>query len=99
MNAFWSLTLYDLAGFLVPNPIDRYVINDRTDLHYNADGSLDLYVQSTQPADPAQAQNWLPSPAGERFRLIWRLYATKPDQIQGVLDGSGWTPPAITAVP
>jgi hypothetical protein len=24
------------TGFLIPNPIDRYVINDRTDLRYNA---------------------------------------------------------------
>lgn len=99
VNAFWSLTLYGPTGFFVPNPIDRYLINDRTDLHYNPDGSLDLYVQSTEPADPAQAQNWLPSPAGSSFRLIWRLYATKPDQIQGVLDGSGWDPPAVTVVP
>jgi hypothetical protein len=99
VNAFWSLTMYDPTGFFVPNPIGRYLINDRTDLHYNADGSLDLYVQSSAPADPAQAQNWLPSPAGTPFRLIWRLYATKPDQIQGVLDGSGWDPPTITAVP
>ena len=98
-KGFWSLTMYDLNGFLVKNPIDRYVINDRSDLHYNSDGSLDLYVQSTQPADPNQAQNWLPSPAGQRFRLIWRLYQTKSDQIQGVLDGSGWKPPVITPIP
>jgi hypothetical protein len=99
-KGFWSLTLYDLDGFLVPNPIDRYLINDRTDLHANSDGSVDLYVQSTQPTDPDQAQNWLPSPAGQRFRLLWRLYATLPDQVQGVLDGTpGWTPPAITPVP
>ncbi len=100
VNAFWSLTLYDLSGFLVPNSINRYVINDRSDLHYNADGSVDLYIQPTQPADAGQAQNWLPSPADTRFRLIWRLYDTKADQLQGVLDGvPGWTPPAINAVP
>jgi hypothetical protein len=98
VNAFWSMTMYDLDGFLVPNPINRYVINNRTNLHYNSDGSLDLYVQNTQPSDPAQAQNWLPSPPGQ-FRLIWRLYGTQQNRIQGVLDGTGWNPPAITQVP
>jgi hypothetical protein len=99
VKAFWSLTLYDLDGFLVANPIDRYLINDRSDLHYSKDGSLDLYIQSTRPVDPKKARNWLPSPAGKSFRLIWRLYATKPNKIAGVLSGSGWTPPAITPAP
>ena len=99
VNAFWSLTMYDSEGFLVPNPLDRYVINDRTDLAENPDGSIDLYVQSDQPADPKQAQNWLPSPEGDDFRLIWRLYATEPGEIDGVLTGTGWDPPAITPVP
>lgn len=93
-TGFWSLTMYDDDGFLVPNPVRRYVINDRSELHYNEDGSLDLFVQATQPADREQAQNWLPSPAGG-FRILWRLYATQATQIPGVLDGSGWKTPAI----
>ena len=98
-KGFWSMTLYDLNGFLIPNPIDRYLINDRTDLHENPDGSVDIYIQSTEPTDPAQAQNWLPSPAGQRFRLLWRLYAPKPKQVEGVLAGTGWQAPAVTPVP
>lgn len=98
VKAFWSLTMYDTAGFLVPNSIGRYVINDRTDLHVNDDGSIDLYVQSTQPTDPNQAQNWLPSPAGQNFRLNWRLYQPG-DAEDGILDGTGWTPPAVNRVP
>jgi hypothetical protein len=93
-DGFWSLTLYDNSGFIVANPINRYAINDRTDLHHNADGSLDLYIQATQPTDPAQAQNWLPAPAGG-FRVIWRTYGTDRSQIPGILDGSGWKPAAI----
>jgi hypothetical protein len=99
VKAFWSLTLYDSSGFFVPNPIDRYSIGDRTDLGYNPDGSLDIYVQSAQPLDPAQAKNWLPSPTGANFRLIMRLYATESSQIQGILEGSGWDPPTITYTP
>ena len=58
------MTLYDADVFLFDNPFNRYLINDRTKLHYNDDGSLDLYVQADQPTDPAQAQNWIPSPPG-----------------------------------
>lgn len=94
-DAFWSATLYDAAQFPVPNEINRYVINDRSDLHKNADGSVDLYIQSTKPTDPAQAQNWLPSPASGSFRVLWRLYAPTPDRIPGIVDGTGWNPPAI----
>ena len=97
-TGFWSLTLYDTEGFLVPNAIDRYVINDRTDLAKNPDGSIDLYVSSTEPDDPAQAQNWLPSPEGTNFRLLWRVYQAEPDQIDGVLSGEGWVPPTIAPV-
>ena len=92
---FWSVTMYDANIFLVPNPLDRYLINDRSDLHPNADGSLDLYVQPDAPSDPQQAQNWLPSPSdGGAFRLIWRFY--EPGEARaGILDGSGWQPPAV----
>ncbi len=92
---FWSVTMYDANVFLVPNPLDRYLINNRSDLHYNPDGSLDIYVQSNQPSDPQQTQNWLPSPSdGGGFRLIWRFY--EPAEARaGILDGSGWQPPKV----
>ncbi len=94
-RAFWSLSLYDTDGFFVPNPIDRYLLNDRTDLHYGADGSLDAYIQHREPTGPLERQNWLPSPAGT-FRLLLRLYAPRAEAIPGILDGSGWDPPTIT---
>jgi hypothetical protein len=94
VRAFWSLSLYDTDGFFVPNPIDRYLINDRTDLHRNPDGSVDVYVQNRVPAAPSERQNWLPSPPGP-FRLLFRLYAPTPTAIPGILDGTGWDPPSI----
>jgi DNA sulfur modification protein DndE len=96
-TGFWSLTLYDNDGFIVDNEIDRYAINDRTDLHFNADGSVDLYVQAQRPTDPTQAQNWLPTPAGA-YRLLWRTYGTEQGQIAGIFDGSGWQAPAVMPV-
>lgn len=96
-RAFWSLTLYDQAGYLVPNSADRYAIHDRTDLYFNEDGSLDLFLQSSRPSDPGRARNWLPSPAdGSEYRLIWRIYDPQPNKVAGILDGSGWTAPAVS---
>ena len=95
VRAFWSLTLYDSNGFFVPNPLDRYVINDRSPLRTNPDGSIDIYVQHGEPATASQRDNWLPAPApGTTFRLIWRLYDLG-GALDGVLDGSGWQPPPI----
>ena len=69
VSGFWSLTMYDPNGFFVPNLVGRYMINDRSKLRRNSDGSIDLYVQHAAPSNPQQAQNWLPAPAGN-FRLI-----------------------------
>ena len=95
VRAFWSLTMYDANSFLVPNPLDRYSVNKRSNLHENPDGSIDIYVQAEEPSDPAQRDNWLPAPSdGGGFRIIWRLYDLRK-QVNSVLDGSGWLPPPI----
>ncbi len=49
MNAFWSLTMYDKNAFLVPNPINRFALGDRSNLTFDSDGSLTLYIQSDSP--------------------------------------------------
>jgi hypothetical protein len=95
----WSLTVYNLTGALIPNPIKRYEFSDTSQLVNNTDGSVDIYLQSTQPSDPAQANNWLPTASGQGFEVIWRLLAPDPAQIPGILNGTGWQPPAITVVP
>jgi hypothetical protein len=95
VRAFWSLTLYDSSGFFVPNSLNRYVINNRSNLHKNSNGSIDLYIQHDEPTTKSQRDNWLPAPApSTTFRLIWRLYDLD-GALDGVLDGSGWQPPAI----
>jgi len=95
----WTLTAYDLQGFLIPNPIHRYQISNASQLARNSDGSVDIYLQASRPAYPAQAGNWLPTASGAGFELIWRLIGPTPAKIKGILDGSGWQPPAITAIP
>jgi hypothetical protein len=88
VSAFWSVTLYDADGFPVPNALNRHALGDRDPLKFNADGSLDLYLQQKSPGKDKEA-NWLPTPAGE-FTLTMRLYAPKPQ----VLDGR-WIPPGV----
>ncbi|KAF2414672.1 hypothetical protein B1729_03575 [Microbacterium sp. B35-04] len=72
---FWSATLYTLPQRLLSaNEIDRYSIGDRTPgVHYGDDGSLILHVLHRRPADPLEAANWLPAPAGP-FTVIIRAY-------------------------
>jgi DNA sulfur modification protein DndE len=95
VHAFWSLTMYNSQSFFVPNSLNRYLLNDLSHLHKNADGSIDIYVQSNEPTNPAQVSNWLPAPpAGQGFRLIWRLYDLG-SAVNSVLNGTGWKPPQI----
>lgn len=90
VSAFWSVTMYDAEGYPVPNTAGRYAIGDRDKLSYNADGSLDLYIQHGNPG-PAREANWLPAPLGSPLGITMRLYAPAPE----VLDGR-WNPPPIT---
>jgi hypothetical protein len=97
VQGFWSLTMYSTTGFFVANPLQRYTLGDRSALHFEEDGSLNLYVQATEPTNEAQRANWLPSPAGEGFQLILRLYGLQETAIGPLLEGApgAWTPPAI----
>lgn len=91
-DAFWSVTMYDAEGFQVANEIDRFAIGDRDALTFNADGSLDIYVQHTNPG-PDRVSNWLPAPLGA-LGITMRLYAPR----RAVLDGQ-WTPPPVRKAP
>ena len=95
----WSLTVYSLQGSMIANSLGRFAINDSSALTRNADGSADIYLQSTEPTSTAQAANWLPTGAGQGFEVTWRLLAPVPGRIPGILDGSGWRPPAIRPAP
>ena len=94
VNAFWSLTMYNLpARLLVDNPIDRYLINSPMlpDLKRDADGGLTLYIQKASPGAD-QESNWLPAPDGP-FMLALRLYWPKPEALNGT-----WKQPPLERV-
>lgn len=90
VNAFWSLTMYELpASLLVANPLKRYLINSAMlpGLKRDADGGITLYLQHDSPDKDAQS-NWLPAPAGP-FWATMRLYWPQP----AALDGKWKAPP------
>ncbi|WP_437785773.1 DUF1254 domain-containing protein [Sorangium sp. So ce1097] len=92
VNAFWSVTMYDMQGFAVANPLKRYSLGSMHDMVTAPDGSLTMYFQHQSPGTDKEP-NWLPAPSGP-FNLTMRLYYPK----NLVLDGE-WTPPKVERAP
>jgi len=89
VDSFWSLGMYGTDLNLVPNPIERYSIGDRTaGLKKDADGGLTIYLQSKPPGGEEDA-NWLPSPDDGEWFVILRLYRPRPE----VIDATWECPP------
>jgi hypothetical protein len=91
VNAFWSLTMYELpASLLVDNSINRYLINSPMlpQLKRDSDGGLTLYIQADSPGKEKEA-NWLPAPKGP-FSMYLRLYWPKEVALNGE-----WTAPPV----
>ena len=94
VNAFWSLTMYDVPDLmLVANPIDRYLINSPMlpDFVRDGDGGITLYIQHDSPGK-ALEPNWLPAPAGP-FYMAMRLYWPKKEALDGT-----WKMPTLKRV-
>lgn len=81
VNAFWSLTMYDLTNNLVKNPIDRWALGSLSGGFKEADdGSLTLYVQKESPGKEKES-NWLPAPDGE-FWVVFRTYLPSKEIVE-----------------
>jgi hypothetical protein len=84
VNAFWSLTMYELPqSLLVGNPINRYLINSPMlpSLVPDPGGGYTFYIQNESPGIEHES-NWLPAPKGP-FQMVLRLYWPKPDALNG----------------
>jgi hypothetical protein len=95
VNAFWSLTMYEMpASLLVANPLNRYLLNSTMMQQFvrDADGGLTLVIQNESPGKDRVA-NWLPAPKGP-FLVVMRLYWPK----EAALDGT-WKQPPMIRVP
>jgi hypothetical protein len=95
VNAFWSLTMYELpSSLLVANPLNRYLLNSPMlpGFKKDADGGLTLLIQNQSPGKELES-NWLPAPKGP-FVMFMRLYWPKETATSGA-----WAPPPLTRVP
>ena len=88
---FWSVIAVDrVHRRVLPNPLERYLLNKESGLVKGEDGSLTLYFGPHKPADAPDA-NWLPTGAGKPWSLTFRFYGPRG----GVADGSYYPPPLI----
>jgi hypothetical protein len=91
VNAFWSLTMYELpSSLLVANQLNRYLLNSPMlpQVKRDADGGLTLLIQNETPGKDKEA-NWLPAPKGPFF-MAMRLYWPKDEALSGK-----WTAPPL----
>ncbi len=94
VNAFWSLTMYELPSrLLYANVLNRYLINSPmlSDLKKDPDNGLTLYIQHDSPGKDKES-NWLPAPNGP-FMVILRMYWPKEEALTGK-----WKQPPIKGV-
>ena len=88
---FWSVTMYDSDGYLVPNAPKIYAIGPyHPGMITQKDGSVVIAIQQTKPTE--KGVNWLPSPPAG-FRLNMRLYLPS----KAILNGT-WKEPSVTKV-
>jgi hypothetical protein len=68
INAFWSVILVGVPDYrVVPNPLNRFNLNNFSPLQKEADGSLKIAI-GPKPVAGVPESNWLPSPDGKPFR-------------------------------
>jgi len=67
---FWTITLYNSEGALMPNSINRYGFTSQ-EIVRRGDGSFEIVVSPR-----ATAGNWLPTGGVDRYTLALRFYDT-----------------------
>jgi hypothetical protein len=76
VDAFWSISVYNAAGYFEPNPDNLYTVNDLT--AKRADGAVTIRFGGPK----GDAPNWLPITPGWNYTV--RLYRPRA----AILDGS-----------
>lgn len=66
---WWSVTIYDEAGYLVANPANSWSVNG-ANVALDAEGEWRVTIAPAKPAEGA----WLPSTKGQPFHLTLRMY-------------------------
>ena len=105
-TGFWSITVYDGSGYLIPNELNRYVLGDRSALTYKdgspvygedegsgkRDGPFEILLQAADVPPPKDwISNWLPAPAGGgKFSFSMRFYGA-----EDCMSNGEWSYPVI----
>ena len=66
---WWSVTVYDAAGYLVANPANIWSVNG-ANVALDAKGAWRVTISPSKPAEGA----WLPGTKGQPFHLTLRMY-------------------------
>ena len=90
---FWSVSALDgNDSRVIPNPQNRYLLNNQSHVRGNADGSLTMFFAPKRP-EAVPESNWLPTLAGRKYNLTFRYYGPSED----VVDGT-YYPPRLEVV-
>jgi hypothetical protein len=93
IDAFWSIILVGVPDYrVVPNPLNRFNINNFSPLQKELDGSLKLAI-GPKPIKSVAESNWLPSPEGKPFSLTFRTYVPKD-----IVKAGEWRPAPVDKV-
>ena len=78
VQQYWSVTAYSRDTHALIRDVPRASRSSQVaDLQVNPDRSVDIYFGPAAPK--GKESNWVPTRTGERFELLFRLYApTKP---------------------
>ena len=93
VSQFWSIPIYNKAGYFVRNPIDRLhhqQLHDRPEAASRSRRQTGDLSAKRQPSDPNQLKNWLPAPK-DGFRFAARFYGPK----MAIIEGSYKMPKAV----
>ena len=87
---FWSVIALDaMHRRVLPNPLNRFLLNNQSNLAFGADGSLTLYFAAERPSDAPEG-NWLPT-VGKTVAFTFRFYGPRG----AVAEGSYFPPPIM----
>ena len=87
VDAFWSVSVYNSAGFFEPNPRHLYSVNSVTGVP-NEDGSITVRFRADVGEDAPP--NCIVTPQGWNYLI--RLYRPRAEFFDGI-----WTVPIISA--
>jgi hypothetical protein len=70
----WSITAYNQAGYITPNPFNVYSVNSRSpNLNVSSQGGLSVIFQESVP-EFEDGVNWIPTPKkNARYNLLFRI--------------------------